>query len=203
VTRSARGCRVYLPTGEDGENDCPGRILNDDGTIITTVTVGQKEDILPGTPERNVARDRESLVGDVVLGETAGDVSAIAASSELQPVPSSQLLTSTPDPLDVQTLGSRRRVDTLLETNFSGIIDGVPDATGSGAVVPAMRDPVVLEPEPVRVIVLVDEWGRDTCVINEICELLESMPRPWSAYRAFKAAFAQFPNIDRQLYGWR
>jgi len=46
-------------------------------------------------------------------------------------------------------------------------------------------------------IVWVDEWGRDTCVINEVCELIESMPRPWSAYRAFEAASARFPNIER------
>jgi len=197
VTRSAGGCRVYVPTGGDTENDCPGRILNDDGTIITTVTVGQEEDILPGSPERNIARDRESSAEDAVLGETPTDATAIAASSQLPPVPSPQPLGSTPDPSNVQTLGNRHRVDTLSGTDLSGIIDGVADATGIGAVVPLLRSPVVLEPEPVRVIVLVDEWGRDTCVINEICELLESMPRPWSTYRAFEVAFAQFPNIDR------
>jgi len=52
-------------------------------------------------------------------------------------------------------------------------------------------------PLPTPVIVLVDEWGRDTCIINEVCELIEAMPHPWSAYRAFKAASARFPNIDR------
>jgi len=50
---------------------------------------------------------------------------------------------------------------------------------------------------PIQVIVLVDEWGRDTCVINEVCKMIEAMPRPWSAYRAFEAASARFPNIDR------
>jgi len=97
----------------------------------------------------------------------------------------------------MQTVGNRRRVDTLSKPDFSGIIEVVPDATGRMAIVPVVRNTVVLEPEPVRFIVLVDEWGRDTRVINEICELLESMTRPWSAYRAFKAASAQFPNIDR------
>jgi len=52
-------------------------------------------------------------------------------------------------------------------------------------------------PAPTQTIVLVDEWGRDTCVINEVCELIETMPRPWSAYRAFEAASARFPNIKR------
>jgi len=51
--------------------------------------------------------------------------------------------------------------------------------------------------EPSRVIVLVDEFGRDTCVVNEVCQMIKEMPRPWSAYRAFEAATARFPNIDR------
>jgi len=50
---------------------------------------------------------------------------------------------------------------------------------------------------PTQVIVLVDDWGRDICVINEVCELIETMPRPWSANRAFEAASARFPNIER------
>jgi len=197
VMRSAAGCCVYLPTVEDGENDCPGRILNEDGTIRTKITVNQEEETPSASLEGKIARNRASSVGDVTLGEMPGDATAIAASSELPPVLSSLLLTSTRDPLDVQTVGTRRRVDTLPEPDFFGNIDVVPYATGRGAVVPVLRNPVVLEPEPVRVIVLVDEWGRDTCVINKICELLESMPRPWSAYRAFEAASAQFPNIDR------
>jgi len=45
--------------------------------------------------------------------------------------------------------------------------------------------------------VLVDEWGRDTCVINEVCKLIEAMPHLCSAYRAFEAASTRFPNIDR------
>jgi len=27
--------------------------------------------------------------------------------------------------------------------------------------------------------------------------MIEALPRPWSAYSAFEAASAQFPNIDR------
>jgi len=48
-----------------------------------------------------------------------------------------------------------------------------------------------------RVIVTEDEFGRDTCVVDEICQMIEGMPKPWSAYRAFEAATARFPNIDR------
>jgi len=51
--------------------------------------------------------------------------------------------------------------------------------------------------EPSRVIVLVNEFRRDTCVVNEVCQMIEEMPRPWSAYRAFEVATARFPNIDR------
>jgi len=60
-----------------------------------------------------------------------------------------------------------------------------------------VMNPSASEPDPIRVGVLVDEFGRDTCVVNEVCQLLEDMPRPWSAYRAFEAATARFPNIDR------
>jgi len=48
-----------------------------------------------------------------------------------------------------------------------------------------------------QVTVLVDEWGRDTCIINEVCAMIEGMAHPWSAYRAFEAATARFPNIHR------
>jgi len=197
VTRSAAGSRVYLPPGGDGGDDCPGRIINDDGTIRTKVTIGQEsENLLMGLVEI-VAGNRASAGKDVVVDGTPEDATAIMASSELAPVPSSLLCASTPDPLNMQPVGNRRPVDTLLEPNLSGIIDVVPGATGRVAIVTVGRDVGVLEPEPIRVIVLVDEWGRDRCVINEICELLESVPRPWSVYRAFEAASAQFPNIDR------
>jgi len=197
VTRSAAGCRVYLPPVGDERDDCPGRILNEDGTIRTKITINQEGETLSASLVGIVARNRASSGKDVILDGTLGDATATIASSELAPVPSSLLLTSTPDPLNMQTVGNRRRVNTLSEPDFSGIIEVVPDATGRVAIVPVVRNTVVCEPEPVCVIVLLDEWGRNTCVINEICELLESMPRPWSAYRAFEAASAQFPNIDR------
>jgi len=197
VTRSAAECRVYLPPVGDGRDNCPGRILNDDGTIRTKVTIGQESETLSVSLVGIVARNRASSEEDMILDGKPGDATATLASSELAPVPSSLPFTSTPDPLNMQPVGNRRRVDTLLEPDFSGIIDVVPVATGCEAIVLVGRNTVDLGPEPVPVIVLVDEWGRDTCVINEVCELLESMPRPWSAYRAFEAASAQFPNIDR------
>jgi len=41
ITRSAAGCRVYIPTTRNDNSDCPGRVLNDDGTFAVKVTVGQ------------------------------------------------------------------------------------------------------------------------------------------------------------------
>jgi len=164
VTRSAAGCRVYLPPVGDERDDCPGRILNDDGTIRTKVTIGQESENLLVGLVGIVTGNRASAGKDVVLDGMPEDATAIIASSELAPVPSSLLFTSTPDPLNMQPVGNRRRANTLLEPDFSGIIDGVPGATGRDAIVPVKRNIVVLEPEAVRVIVLVDEWGRDTCV---------------------------------------
>jgi len=40
VTRSAAGCRIYLPTIGDDNVEYPGRIPNDDGTIAKKMTVG-------------------------------------------------------------------------------------------------------------------------------------------------------------------
>jgi len=41
VTRSAAGCRIYVPPIVDDESDCPGRVLNDDGTFTIRMTLGQ------------------------------------------------------------------------------------------------------------------------------------------------------------------
>jgi len=197
VTRSAAGCRVYLPPVQDGRDDCPGRVLNDDGTIRTTMTIGQGSETPSVDLVRAVGENRASVEGERIFDGNPGDAIPVLASSELAAIPSSLLFTSTPDPVNIQPAGNRRRVDTLVEPDFSGIADAVPVAADREEISSIARNAIDLEPEPIRVIVLVDEWGRDTCVINEVCELLESMPRPWSAYRAFEAASAQFPNIDR------
>jgi len=41
ITRSAGGCRVYVPPIVDDGTECPMRVLNDDGSIRRTETVGQ------------------------------------------------------------------------------------------------------------------------------------------------------------------
>jgi len=69
--------------------------------------------------------------------------------------------------------------------------------TGVKSGLVATREVPVAMPEPIRVVEFIDEFGRDTCVVNEVCQLIEEMPRLWSAYRAFEAATARFPNIDR------
>jgi len=197
ITRSAAGCRVYLPPLGDGRDECPGRILNEDGTIRTKMTINQESEVQSVGIVEMAARDREPSGGDEVLDGSAGDATAAIVVPEIALAPSSLLFASTPDPLSLQLVGNRRRIETTLEPDISGIIGVIPIATDRDAVVPIGRNNVVPASEPVRVIVLVDEWGRDTCIINEVCELLESMPRLWSAYRAFEAASAQFPNIDR------
>jgi len=196
VTRSAPECRVYLPTVEDNEDDCPRRILNDDGTIRTKITIQQECESLSENIVEAVAGVRASGEEIVALDEVSGETADPVTSSELTSAPSSFPVTSTPDPLVGQTAVSHRRMEATSTPDFTFRTDFLPDAPDRVAIVPVVASRLVLEPEPVRIIVLVDEWGRDTCVINEICELMEAMPRPWSAYRAFEAASAQFPNID-------
>jgi len=73
----------------------------------------------------------------------------------------------------------------------------VPDVSARVDDIPVTATGDVSTLEPTCVIVLVDEFGRDTCVVNEVCQMIEEMPRPWSAYRVFEGATARFPNIDR------
>jgi len=69
--------------------------------------------------------------------------------------------------------------------------------TDLGALIPIVTGVPVPIPESTRIIVFVDEFGRDTCVVNEVFQMIEDMPQPWSAYRAFEAGIARYPNIDR------
>jgi len=41
VTRSAAGCRIYVPPMVNDKSDCPGHVLNDDGTCTIRMTLGQ------------------------------------------------------------------------------------------------------------------------------------------------------------------
>jgi len=177
VTRSAAGCRIYVPPITDGGDECPGRVLNDDGTIRQIVTVGQEEEVVT-----------EIGVEAPLIFVEAANVS-VDFKSPARAVPTLAIS----DVIVVMNprLGSIAGVDTLPHT------EPVSDLS-SHAVAPTFSTSGTnTMSAPAQVIVLVDEWGRDTCVINEVCEFLETMPRPWSAYRAFEATSSRFPNIDR------
>jgi len=81
VTRSAGGCRVYVPTNNSEMEDILGRILNDDGTVIQKVTLGQ--DNRPETDGQagTTATDRRA----------AGDIGAhLGITQIMEPVVSGQ-----------------------------------------------------------------------------------------------------------------
>jgi len=189
VTRSASECRVYLPPVGDGEDECSGRILNEDWTIRTKITINQECEPLSGNQVEAVAGARASAGEILILDGVSGEAANPITSSKFAPVPSSFPFTLTPDPLDAQTVGTHRRVDTFPNSDFTFLTDVFPDAPDRVAIVPVVESTLILKPEPVRIIVLVDEWGRDTCVINEICELLESMPQTMERVSGIRGRF--------------
>jgi len=195
VTRSAAGCRVYIPPMIDDKSDCPDRILNDDGTCVTSITVGQgSEDSI------------ETVRGDIAIMATTDGMATFAATCETNgnletssrhlPVIPVKDVPSTPEPFLEPTVA----LDNLRE---SAPATGLGTFTLPVSVVPSNTATLLaLTPEtgtvaaPTQVVVLVNEWGRDTCIITEVCAMIEEMACPWSAYRAFEAASARFPNID-------
>jgi len=42
ITRSAAGCRIYIPIA--GKGDYPGSVLKDDGTFVQRITEGQEDE---------------------------------------------------------------------------------------------------------------------------------------------------------------
>jgi len=193
VTRSAGGCRVYVPTDNLMTlGDIMGRVLNDDGTIVQRVTLGQD--------------NGPDIVGQA--GTTSTDGTAIAeigAPLIMTPITDSVVsgqhsprAKGNADTWLTPALNPRCQVpvtstpEFLLQPERGG---NVRSCVAIGLV--TTGDEPTFAPEPIRVIEFIDEFGRDTCVVNEVCQLIEGMPRPWSAYRAFEAATARFPNIDR------
>jgi len=51
VTRSTAECQVYIPPITDEGDDCPGRLLNGDGTFTERITVGQEEEVVTEVEE--------------------------------------------------------------------------------------------------------------------------------------------------------
>jgi len=192
VTRSAGGCRVFVPTNNSEMEDILGRILNDDGTIIQKVTLGQENGPETDGQAGTIATD----------GTAAGEIGAHLGIAQMrEPVVSGQPSLRTKETADTwltpaHTLRARSPVTSTPEFPSQAEC-GASANTGVKIGLVATRDEPVFVPEPIRIIEFVDEFGRDTCVVNEMCQLIEGMPRPWSAYRAFEAATARFPNIDR------
>jgi len=190
VTRSAAGCRIYLPTKRDDRIEYPGRILNDDGTIAKKLTVGQEEAVVVDEGGEVDAPVRAPVIATVSRNamsdsRTDDDVSSITHHPDVAG-------------MGVEPAGTVHRRPEMTSTPSCPLQLGRnPECSGNLPEPPVARGGIVATAEPSQVIVLFDEFGRDTCVVNEICQMIEGMPRPWSAYRAFGAAIAQFPNIDR------
>jgi len=184
VWRSAAGCRVYVPRMDGDVADYPGGILNNNGTIAVKVTEGQED-------KQTVERGGEI---DSTIGAGTEVVPPLEDSTEADPLSTSAPFpaTSAPDLPVEGAVASNNRPEVALVADFE--IQGNPISGPSiGAV--ARSDATTgtdafIAQTPT--IVLIDEWGRDTCVINEICALIEAKPQPWSAYRVFEAASARF-----------
>jgi len=170
VTRSAAGCRIYVPPVVNDESDCLGRVLNDDGTFTIRMTLGQGlGDAMVSVGEvLSTVAPTDEIADFAQAHETDGNTES--SSRQLPVVPVGDV------PLNPELLIE-------LPVTFDEPCGPTPEP---GTI-----------PVPNQVVALVDEWGRDTCVINEVCAMIEDMARPWSPYRAFEAASAQFPNIDR------
>jgi len=203
VTRSAAGCRVYIPLAGDDKDDCPGRILNDVGTFTEGVTVRQECGSITEGGVEGVA------VAYMVTEATASHDTMTAASvsfvpsAEVTSVPSSFPVTSMPDLPVEPTVAPRSQPETMSTPDFSFRADPVHDVPVHAVwsqTTPATATGTTPNPEHTRVIVLVDEFGRDTCVVNEVCQMIDAMPQPWSAYRAFEAATARSLTLITQPY---
>jgi len=174
----------------DDNIEYPGRILNDDGTIARKMTVGQEEAVVVDG------------IGEVDAAVRAPIIATVSrnAMSDSRTVDDVSSITHHPD---VSGMGVEpavivhHRPEMTSTPSCPPQLGRNPGGSGNMTEPPVARIGITATAEPSRVIVLVDEFGRDKCVVNEVCQMIEGMPRPWSAYRAFEAAFAQFPNIDR------
>jgi len=153
-------------------------VLNEDGTFAKKVTVGQDDDSGTGIERGILPTSNEPTVMVVPSHETTVErlgteippiVVVVSTGFSVVPVPDIHL-----EPTDI--LNSQSEV--MLTADVSSRTHLNPDLTAPVAtllVVPTSTGVVTV---PIQVIVLVDEFGRDTCVINEVCELIEAMPHP-------------------------
>jgi len=166
-------------------------VLNVDSTFTGKITVGQEEEVVMEIEVEVLLIFMEATEASVDVESPARVVPTLAVAN-VTPICSQRRLFIELIVVVNPRIGSMPSIDSLLRTE-----------PGSNLSVYTV-DPMFSTPgtdtisAPTQMIVLVDEWGRDTCVINEVCELIKTMSRPWSAYRAFEAASARFPNIERR-----
>jgi len=95
VTRSAAGCRVYIPPSVGDEDEWPGRVLNPDGTIIGKVMLGQEGEARTGCDKGDCGVDdvpAEAMVTPDEVTDEIGDVRILPT----LPTPTSSLVAPVP-----------------------------------------------------------------------------------------------------------
>jgi len=104
ITRRAARCRVYIPNTGSDKGDCPGRVLNDDGTFAVKVAIGQdcharmdeEGEIATGACNVNeVCGPRDGM---------SGEKTKFVPPSPSLPALSSSIITSTTDPVIHSTI---------------------------------------------------------------------------------------------------
>jgi len=184
-----------VPPAWDDKSDCPGRILNDDGSVLARFTESQ-EDLPPTKGNTGESPEAEvTIETDVPFSENAKTGGSDEPASELSSVPPSDVLLSTVEP-SVEVGVSPRPIGGAVLLSVLPTVSEVinvpvrPGSLSTAATVPNSSSDLT------RITIWEDEFGRDTCVVNEVAQMIEEMAKPWSAYRAFEGATARFPNID-------
>jgi len=192
VTRSAAGCRVYIPPATGDESELPERTLNDDGLVVEKARMLQGHTTMVNEGGKIVGTELGNMGVSDNRDKIDGGHDVTGSTIPPTPLPLSFPVTSTPDSVP-HVVTMARRLPELVEMPVLAIahVRDTDVATRLPSEPTAIADALV-----VRVVVTEDEFGRDTCVVEEICQMIEGMSRSWSAYRAFEAATARFPNID-------
>jgi len=77
VTRSAAGCRVYIPLMTDEGDNCPGRVLNIEGTFTERITLGQVEEVVSEIEEVSLLTIVEATDLSAALGPKKGEAARV------------------------------------------------------------------------------------------------------------------------------
>jgi len=174
VTRSTAVCRINIPLLTDGGDDCPGRVLNVDGTFTERIIVGQEKEVVMEVEEGVSLIVDDATEASVEFASPARVLPTLDVPSAM-PAGSQSTLSIEPIVIVETRIDLVPAIATLLQTEPGSDLS-------VRTVTPTFSTPGTNTiSAPTQVIVLVDEWGRDTCVINEVWELIETMPHPLSA----------------------